>query len=243
LEFVSVHFGLEEILVNRVWTLDKLLLYDRGVKTERSNSMDTIRIRDLEFVVAQEVSQRQIMDELASKYHWAPLETFRTGEMITGKIVEKDWWFEPISDYCTLPTQAQARINLILKSIKPEGIILAHEIVVEPKVDPQPWVLPPEKPKPLPWVLPPEKPQPQRSYPLRPQPEPWKAPEIDIDWERVKETAGQTAKVAGVVLGVAGLAMVATLGIMATALCGIDPLVLIVTKGTKEWTIIYRYSE
>jgi hypothetical protein len=212
-------------------------------RTEMNTKTDVIRIRDFEVYVAQEVTQRQIMDDLAKKNHWAPLETFRIDEMITGKIVEKDWWFEPISDYSNLPPQAQARINLILKSIEPEGIILAHEIVVEPKVEPLPWVLPQEKPKPLPWVLPPEKPQPQRSYPLRPQPEPWKSPEIDIDWEKVKKTAGQTAKVAGVVIGVAGLAMVATLGILGSVLCGIDPLVLIVTKDTKEWTICYRYSE
>ena len=204
---------------------------------------DIVRIRDFEVYVAPEVTQRQIMDELARKHHWAPLETFRIADMITGKIVEKDWWFEPISDYCTLPPQAQARINLILKFIEPEGIVLGHEKEVEPKIEPLPWVLPPEKPKPLPWVLPPEIPQPQRSYPLRPQPEPWKVPDIDIDWERVKETAGKTAKVAGVVLGVAGLAMVATLGILGSVLCGIDPQVLIVTKDTKEWTVIYRYSE
>jgi hypothetical protein len=205
--------------------------------------MDTIRVREMEFVVAPEVTQRQVLDDIALKYHWAPLETFRFGEMINGKIVEKDWWFEPISDYSTLPPQAQARINLILKSIDPEGVIRAHEIEVESQVAPQPVVLPVEKPRPLPGDLPAEKPKPQRSYPLRPQPEPWKNPERDIDWERVKETAGQTAKIAGTVIGIAGLAMVATLGILATVLAGIDPLVLIVTKDTNEWTIIYRYSE
>jgi hypothetical protein len=216
------------------------------IKVEKRRlAMDTqptsVRIRDFEVYVAPEMTQKQILEMLAEKHHWAPPRTFRTADMITEKVVEKDWWFEPIHDYSVLPQQAQSRINLILQYIGHLDLILAHEIPVEPIIKPDPFSLPTVKPTPLPWVLPPKKPQPQRTYPLRPQPEPWRAP--DIDWSRVKEVAGQTAKVAGVVLGVVGLATVATLGILGSALCGIDPLVIICDAETQEWTVIYQYSE
>jgi hypothetical protein len=202
---------------------------------------NTCWITDYETYVAPELTQRQVFEKLAEKHHWAVSETFRVADKITEKVVEKEWWFEPIYDYSILPPQAQSRINEIIQYTGHLDIILAHEISVEPEIKPDPFPLPTIKPKPLPWVLPPEEPQPQRAYPLRPQPKPWRAPEIDIDWARVKKVAGQTAKVAGVALGIAGLGMVATLGAVGTLLCGIDPLVIICDPETREWTVIYQF--
>ena len=184
-------------------------------KSKRTSNLN----KGLTFVVAP--SAKETIFELAKKHHWAEPILLREGGMIETPLVEEKWRYEPLINYFTLPRAARKRIELILKSVPIEGIILAHEIEVapvKPKVKPLPWVVAPE---PAPWRFP----QPQTN-PLK-----------EVDWKAVGKVAWDVTKI----ISLAALGVLAVLGILfgAFAGCMTDPAVIVVVEGV--WLEIYRY--
>jgi len=184
-------------------------------KSKRTSNLN----KGLIFVIAP--SPKETIFELARKHHWAEPILLRASGMIETPLVEEKWRYEPLTDYSTLSRAARKRIELILKAVPVDGIILAHEIEVEPvkpKVKPLPWTV---APKPVPWRFP------------APQTNPLK----EVDWEAVGKVAWEVTKIFGVV----ALAILAAIAMFAGAFAGCmtDPAIIVVAEG--EWIEIYRY--
>jgi hypothetical protein len=89
-----------------------------------------IDLNELVFVVAPEQpDEKEIIMGLAEVHHWVPPQVIKTCEMIYEPLIEEKWRYEPLEDYSTLPRGARDRLNLILKSCSPAGVVIGHEIV------------------------------------------------------------------------------------------------------------------
>jgi hypothetical protein len=178
--------------------------------------------RKLNFVVAAEVSQLNIIMELAEKHHWSEPLVWGKGGMINTHFTDGKWRYEPLLDDSTLPSGARKRID-ILKSINPQGFIIGHEIEVKPRVKPLPWVVAPEE-EPMPLIVDPEMPN---TDPIK-----------EIDWEHVGRITWDVAKVVGII----ALATVAVPLMVLGAFvgCATDPVIFCVTQ-EGLWVEIYCF--
>jgi hypothetical protein len=185
-------------------------------------------------------SQLQTIREIARKVHSDVPQVIKKAGMIDTPIIEGSWRFEPLTDFSSIPPDARKRLELILNSISPQGVIIGHEIdpkvETKPQIKPLPWVVTPEvepKPqiKPLPWVVTPE------IEPFK-FPQPTNNPLKEIDWREVGRIAWDVTKIVG---GIA-LVVLSVLGIVVGAFAGCvtDPMLIICTQ-EDEWVEIYRF--
>ena len=192
----------------------------------------TVRINDRITWVVAASGQPQTATSKDTLFALADANIWRRPELVT--LDEKKWWSEPLTDTTIIPAEARKRIDSILKTIPIKNLYVWHEIEVEPKTKPLPWVIPPEpKKEPIPWVLPEPAPEPEKPY------VPWTAPDPNINWPEVGRTTWEVTKQVLKVVGYVLLGAVFILAILGGG-CGKDPMVVVETEDG-ECYAVYRY--
>jgi hypothetical protein len=190
-----------------------------------------VRINDRVTWVVADPGQPQTATSKDTLFALADANIWRRPELVT--LDEKKWWSEPLTDTTIIPKSARKRVDQILKSMPVKNLYVWHEIEVEPKTKPLPWVLPPEpKREPIPWVLPEPAPKPYV---------PWTMPDPNIDWPEVGRTTWAVTKEVLKVVGYVLLGVVFVLAILGGG-CLKDPMVVVETVEGECYSVYRDFS-